>query len=64
MTDPDAATAGGGEQDEEVEKMELLEHEFQEFLHALAGDKQMEHFRNEYEKLHKALKKSHESEKR
>ena len=26
------------------------------------GDKSLEHFRNEYEKLHRALKKSHESE--
>lgn len=28
------------------------------------GDRSLEKFRNEYEKLHKALKKSHESEKR
>merc|ERR1712093_840298 len=28
------------------------------------GDKSLEHFRLEYEKLHRALKKSHESEKR
>merc|ERR1711862_440323 len=30
----------------------------------LIGDKSLEHFRLEYEKLHRALKKSHESEKR
>ncbi|CAK0846266.1 unnamed protein product, partial [Prorocentrum cordatum] len=30
----------------------------------LIGDKSLEHFRMEYEKLHRALKKSHESEKR
>ena len=28
------------------------------------GDKSLERFRSEYEKLHRALKKSHESEKR
>jgi hypothetical protein len=30
----------------------------------LVGDQSMEKFRNEYEKLHRALKKSYESEKR
>ena len=30
----------------------------------LSGDKNLERFRVEYEKLHRALKKSHESEKR
>ena len=33
-------------------------------LAELMGDRGMEKFRGEYEKLHKALKKSHESEKR
>jgi hypothetical protein len=30
----------------------------------LVGDQSMERFRNEYEKLHRALKTSYESEKR
>jgi hypothetical protein len=33
-------------------------------LSELVGDKSLEKFRIEYEKLHRALKKSHESEKR
>lgn len=33
-------------------------------LGELMGDKSLEKFRVEYEKLHRALKKSHESEKR
>ena len=33
-------------------------------LNELTGDKSLEKFRVEYEKLHRALKKSHESEKR
>ena len=33
-------------------------------LAELAGDRSLEKFRLEYEKLHKALKKSHESERR
>ncbi|RNA26307.1 Cilia- and flagella-associated 58 [Brachionus plicatilis] len=41
-----------------------LEQEFQDVLQELTGDKSLEKFRAEYEKLHKALLKSHESEKR
>jgi len=43
---------------------EALEKDFQEVLAELAGDRSLEKFRLEYEKLHKALKKSHESERR
>ncbi|KAK7110498.1 cilia- and flagella-associated protein 58-like [Littorina saxatilis] len=43
---------------------EALEKDFQETLAELTGDRSLEKFRVEYEKLHKALKKSHESEKR
>ncbi|GAX75026.1 hypothetical protein CEUSTIGMA_g2472.t1 [Chlamydomonas eustigma] len=43
---------------------EVLEREFQEVLQELVGDKSLERFRVEYEKLHRALKKSHDSEKR
>lgn len=41
-----------------------LEQEFQDVLHELMGDRSLEKFKIEYEKLHKALIKSHESEKR
>jgi len=41
-----------------------LEKDFQEVIGELMGDKSLEKFRVEYEKLHKALKTSHESEKR
>ncbi|KAL3864718.1 hypothetical protein ACJMK2_006491 [Sinanodonta woodiana] len=43
---------------------EALEKDFQDVLQELMGDRSLERFRTEYEKLHKALKKSHESEKR
>ncbi|XP_013394677.1 cilia- and flagella-associated protein 58 [Lingula anatina] len=43
---------------------EALEKDFQEVLQELMGDKSLDKFKTEYEKLHKALKKSHESEKR
>uniref|UniRef100_A0A8C9TNU8 Cilia and flagella associated protein 58 n=1 Tax=Scleropages formosus TaxID=113540 RepID=A0A8C9TNU8_SCLFO len=51
---------------EEVEEnnYEMLEKEFQEVLSELAGDANLEKFHVEYEKLTKALKKSHENEKR
>merc|ERR1719389_1124947 len=48
----------------EANAFEALERDFQEVLQELVGDKSLEHFRLEYEKLHRALKKSHESEKR
>jgi len=48
----------------ESSAFEALEKDFQVVLQELIGDKSLEHFRMEYEKLHRALKKSHESEKR
>jgi len=54
---------GGGDGDFEASAFEALERDFQEILQELVGDKSLEHFRQEYEKLHKALKKSHDSEK-
>lgn len=48
----------------EENAFEALERDFQEVLGELMGDKSLEKFRVEYEKLHRALKKSHESEKR
>ena len=43
---------------------ELLERDFQSVLAELIGDKSLDKFRLEYEKLHRSLKKSHENEKR
>ncbi|XP_071792879.1 cilia- and flagella-associated protein 58-like [Asterias amurensis] len=43
---------------------ESLEKDFQEVLNELMGDRSLEKFRVEYEKLHRALRKSHDSEKR
>ena len=62
---------GGGGDDKalgdlgfEASAFEALEKDFQEVLTELVGDKSLERFRLEYEKLHRALKKSHEQEKR
>ncbi|XP_059802993.1 cilia- and flagella-associated protein 58 [Hypanus sabinus] len=43
---------------------EALDHDVQEVLNELMGEEGLEKFRVEYEKLHRALKKSHENEKR
>ncbi|KAG2497197.1 hypothetical protein HYH03_004786 [Edaphochlamys debaryana] len=61
-----ADDAGPSKPSEELENRayEALERDFQEVLQELVGDKSLERFRIEYEKLHRALKKSHESEKR
>lgn len=48
----------------ETTAFEDLERDFQEVLTELVGDKSLEKFRKEYEKLHKALKKSHDQEKK
>ena len=47
-----------------VSAFEALERDFQEVLQELMGDSSLEKFRLEYEKLHRALKKSHDQEKR
>merc|ERR1719460_1066345 len=49
---------------EPTDTAEFWESQFQDVLTELVGDKSLERFRQEYEKLHRALKKSHESEKR
>ena len=41
----------------EASAFESLEKDFQEVLQMLVGDKSLERFRFEYEKLHRALKK-------
>lgn len=61
---------GGGNEDFENDMQlsatafEALERDFQEVLSDLVVDESLEKFRLEYEKLHRALKKSHEQEKR
>ncbi|KAL3698998.1 hypothetical protein R1sor_017020 [Riccia sorocarpa] len=56
----DYNTRGGFEQS----AFDNLEREFQDVLQELQNDRSLDRFRVEYEKLHRALKKSHESEKR
>jgi chromosome segregation ATPase len=48
----------------EATSLEALENDFQEVLAELVGDKSLERFRLEYEKLHRALKKSNGQEKK
>ncbi|KAJ8604772.1 hypothetical protein CTAYLR_001018 [Chrysophaeum taylorii] len=43
---------------------EALERDFQEVLQTLAGDRSLDRFRIEYEKIHRALKRSHEHERK
>lgn len=43
---------------------EALERDFQQVLEEMLGDKSLERFRAEYEKIHRALKTSYDSEKR
>ncbi|CAM6127709.1 unnamed protein product [Calypogeia fissa] len=57
---PEYQPRGGIEQS----AFDHLEREFQEVLQELQNDRALDRFRMEYEKLHRALKKSHESEKR
>ena len=58
------AKDGLGELGFESNAFETLERDFQEVLTELVGDKSLERFRQAYEKLHRALNKSHDSEKR
>jgi chromosome segregation ATPase len=46
------------------ELYEALERDFKEVLQSMVGEKTMERFKAEYEKLHRALKTSYDSEKR
>eukprot|EP00003_Mantamonas_plastica_P008780 TRINITY_DN1781_c0_g1_i14.p1 TRINITY_DN1781_c0_g1~~TRINITY_DN1781_c0_g1_i14.p1 ORF type:complete len:186 (+),score=58.82 TRINITY_DN1781_c0_g1_i14:174-731(+) len=48
----------------ESNAFEALERDFNEVLTELVGDKSLDRFRTEYEKLHRALRKSFDSEKR
>lgn len=49
---------------QDVVRIEQLERDFQDVLTDLVGDQTLERFRVEYEKLHRALKKSVDNEKR
>ncbi|XP_009951598.1 PREDICTED: coiled-coil domain-containing protein 147, partial [Leptosomus discolor] len=48
----------------EESAFETVEEDFQEVINLLKGDKTLEKFRIEYEKLHAVVKQSHENEKR
>lgn len=60
----DGAAGGVDELTFQSNAFESLERDFQQVLSELVGDKSLDRFRQEYEKLHRALKKSHENEKR
>mmetsp|Transcript_91584 Transcript_91584/g.261770 ORF Transcript_91584/g.261770 Transcript_91584/m.261770 type:complete len:558 (-) Transcript_91584:1465-3138(-) len=64
--DDDGAGKKNGEEEPEfsASAFEALERDFQEVLANLVGDKSLERFRMEYEKLHRALKRSHEHERK
>eukprot|EP00767_Chilomastix_cuspidata_P001597 gnl/Chilomastix_cuspidata/1720.p1 GENE.gnl/Chilomastix_cuspidata/1720~~gnl/Chilomastix_cuspidata/1720.p1 ORF type:complete len:898 (+),score=562.81 gnl/Chilomastix_cuspidata/1720:75-2768(+) len=68
---PDAADSPAGssavkraEASIEQAAFEAIEKDFQDVLSELVGDRSLEKFRVEYEKLHRALRKSYENEKR
>jgi chromosome segregation ATPase len=61
MSDSLQKHAGGAGQ---ASAFDALEAEFRSVLEELVGDKTLERFRIEYEKLHNTLKKSHENEKK
>ena len=48
----------------EASSLEALDRDFQQVLQELRGDKGMESFMLEYEKMYRALRKSHDSERR
>ena len=60
----DGGKKGEDEPEFSAAAFEALERDFQEVLANLVGDKSLEKFRMEYEKLHRALKRSHEHEKK
>mmetsp|Transcript_40025 Transcript_40025/g.89752 ORF Transcript_40025/g.89752 Transcript_40025/m.89752 type:complete len:912 (+) Transcript_40025:82-2817(+) len=68
VEDASAGDAPKGKDGEDPEAsaaaFEALERDFQEVLAQLVGDKSLEKFRMEYEKLHRALKRSHDHEKK
>ena len=48
----------------EPSQYEALERDFREVLQSMVGERSMQRFQAEYEKLYRALKTSYESEKR
>ncbi|GMI43157.1 hypothetical protein TrCOL_g9754 [Triparma columacea] len=64
MADVEKDGLGEIEAEFSTSAFEALERDFQEVLSELVGDESLSKFREEYEKLHRALKKSHDQEKR
>jgi chromosome segregation ATPase len=62
--EPGAAAPDFTEYAVDTKAYEELEQNFQGVIQELIGDRSLEKFRDEYERLHKALKRSHESNKR
>eukprot|EP00644_Phytophthora_capsici_P004290 jgi/Phyca11/533787/estExt2_fgenesh1_pg.C_PHYCAscaffold_170108 len=64
LPQPSSSDKIGDDAGLEATSLEALESDFQEVLAELEGDKSLERFRLEYEKLHRALKKSNGQEKK
>ena len=64
MTENQPASNDFSEYAVDTKAYEELEQNFQSVIQELIGDRSLEKFRDEYERLHKALKRSHESNKR
>jgi chromosome segregation ATPase len=60
----DIDNAGAEQLSFQQSAFDALERDFREVLNELVGDKTLERFRVEYEKLHATLKRSHDNEKR
>lgn len=60
----DANGVNEGDTEFSLSAFEALERDFQEVLATLAGDHALDRFRMEYEKIHRALKRSHEHERK
>ena len=64
MTETSAPQSDFSDLAVDTKAYEELEQNFQSVIQELIGDRSLEKFRDEYERLHRALKRSHESNKR
>jgi len=64
MASSAAAAAAVGDVGVSASTLESLERDFEDVIRDLGGEDNLERFRLEYEKLHRALKRSHESERK
>ncbi|KAJ1459993.1 flagellar associated protein [Pelagophyceae sp. CCMP2097] len=62
--DASGMKAGDAEAEFSLSAFEALERDFNEVLQTLSADRSLDRFRAEYEKIHRALKRSHEHERK